>query len=61
MLLSVGYDYYDMGRKAGLIALEILQDDKNVSEFEISTMSSFEKYVNKEVLKKLNLEDKWTD
>lgn len=29
--------------KAGLIALEILQDDKDVSEFEISTMSSFEK------------------
>lgn len=51
----------DMGRKAGLIALEILQDDKNVSEFEISTEGFFEKYVNKEVLKKLNLEDKWTD
>lgn len=57
MLLSVGYDYWDMGRKAGLIALEILiYDDKNVSEFANLTMS-FEKYVNKEVLKKLNLSD----
>lgn len=56
ILMTIGIDYFNLGKEAGKRAIEILVDGKKANEIEITGMSEYEEYVNENTKKSLGLE-----
>lgn len=58
ILASKGINYYELGKEAGLIAIDILLNGKKVEEISVKTIdkNKYEKVINEETKKILGLE-----
>ncbi len=54
-LMARGVDYYESGKQAGIIALQVLEKKKKPQDIGIVTANTTEIYVNKQVLDTLGL------
>lgn len=54
-LYTKGIDYYELGKKAGEIAYEVLINKKDISSLEYITLDLNDIKINKETAKKLNI------
>lgn len=54
-LMARGVDYYESGKQAGILALQILEEKKTPQDIGIVTADSTQTYVNKSVLDALGL------
>lgn len=55
-LVTQGIDYYELGRKAGELAIEIIKNGKNPSDLEIQTMPLNDIVINEKTLSILGIE-----
>lgn len=55
-LLTKGIDYYELGKEAGKIAVDILENGKNPSDIEYKKMELTDIQINEDTLKKLEIE-----
>lgn len=53
-LYTKGIDYYELGRKAGEMAYEVLINKKDISSFKVETLELNDVKINNETLQKLN-------
>lgn len=53
--MSMGINYYEMGKIAGKNAIEILTKNKTVKDFPVMKMENLDIDINEDTMKKLNL------